>query len=76
MITKKRGKEDKIIEKGEDEGNVLKKRLEGKEMWSIMIKCRRMNRGTRIKIRRKEIIKRMEIYGKVAWEIDHWLRHI
>jgi len=61
MITKKRRKEDKIIEKGEEEGNVLKRRLEGKEMWSIMIKCRRMNRRTRIKIRRKKIIKRMEI---------------
>jgi hypothetical protein len=57
MITKKRGKEDKMIEKGQEEGNVLKKRLERKEMWSIMIKCRRMNRRTRIKIRRKTIIK-------------------
>ena len=75
-ITKKRGKEDKIIEKEEEEGNVLKKRLEAKEMWSIMIKRRRKNRRTRIKISRKNIVKRMEIYGKVAWEIDHWLRYI
>jgi hypothetical protein len=75
MITKKRGKEDKIIEKGEEEGNVLKKRLEAKEIWSIMIKCRRMDRKTRIKIRRKKIIKRMEVCGKGAWEMDHWLRY-
>jgi len=57
MITKKRGKEDKIIEKGKEEGNVLEKRLEAKKMRSIMIKCRRMNWRTRIKIRRKKIIK-------------------
>jgi hypothetical protein len=67
MIMKKRGKEDKIIEKGEEEGNVLKKRLTAKEMWSIMIKCGRMNRRIRIKIRRKKIIKRLEIYGNAAW---------
>ena len=55
---------------------MLKKRLEAKEMWSIMIKRRRKNRRTRIKISRKNIVKRMEIYEKVAWEIDHWLRYI
>ena len=76
MIRIKRGKEGKIIEKEEEEGNVLKKRLEAKEMWSIMIKCRRMDRRTRIKISRKNIIKRTEMYGEVAWEIDHWLRYI
>jgi hypothetical protein len=35
-----------------------------------------MNKKARIKIRRKKIIERMEMYGKVAWEIDHWLRYI
>jgi len=37
---------------------VLKKRLESK---LNTIKCRRMNRRTKIKIRRNKIIKRMEM---------------
>jgi hypothetical protein len=32
IITKKTGKEEKIEEKGEEEGNVLKKRLEAREI--------------------------------------------
>ena len=55
---------------------MLKKRLKTKEIRSNMMKCRRVNRRTGIKIRRKNIIKRMVIYGKVEGETDRWLgRH-